>query len=58
MAAALAEAAMAGDTSAVELDADFVQRMQLAGRIPEFIGLVERIIGQSEDATSAGADIH
>jgi HD-like signal output (HDOD) protein/ActR/RegA family two-component response regulator len=58
MAAALAEAAMAGDTAAVELDADFVQRMGLAGRMPEFIGLVERIIGQSEDATSAGADIH
>jgi HD-like signal output (HDOD) protein len=40
MAAALAEAAMAGDTASVELDAEFVQRMSLAGRIPEYIGLV------------------
>jgi HD-like signal output (HDOD) protein/ActR/RegA family two-component response regulator len=58
LAAALAEAAMAGDTSAVELDPGFVERMNLAGRMPEFIGLVERIIDQSDETSNAGADIH
>jgi HD-like signal output (HDOD) protein/ActR/RegA family two-component response regulator len=54
-AAALAEAAMSGDTSSVELDADFVQRMNLAGRLPEYIGLVERIIGQTDSVPAAAS---
>ncbi|HEY2736179.1 MAG TPA: HDOD domain-containing protein, partial [Polyangiales bacterium] len=56
-ATALAEAAMTGDVSAVELEPAFVTRMNLTGRMPEFIGLVERIIGQSEPA-AIGTDIH
>jgi hypothetical protein len=56
-ATALADAAMMGDVSTVELDPAFVTRMNLAGRMPEYIGLVERIIGQSEPAAT-GTDIH
>jgi HD-like signal output (HDOD) protein/ActR/RegA family two-component response regulator len=51
IAAALAEAAMHGDLSAVELDPDLIARKNLQGRLPELIERVERIIGA--DVTAA-----
>jgi HD-like signal output (HDOD) protein/ActR/RegA family two-component response regulator len=59
IAAALADAAMTGDTAAVELDADLVERMDLKGRLPEFIAIVERVIGHPDSRDSnSSADVH
>lgn len=55
LAAALSDAAMSGDTSAVELDADFVTRKNLQGRLPDLIERVDRIIGAGEEAESQSA---
>jgi HD-like signal output (HDOD) protein len=62
LATALAEAAMSGDVSAVEIDADFIQRMNLQGRMPELIAMVERVAGSSksdeEPTPKPGARVH
>jgi HD-like signal output (HDOD) protein/ActR/RegA family two-component response regulator len=59
IAASLADAAMTGDTAAVELDADLVQRMDLTGRLPEFIAMVERVISHPDARDSnPSADVH
>jgi HD-like signal output (HDOD) protein len=52
IAAALAEAAMHGDLSAVELDADLLARKNLQGRLPELIERVERVIGAEVPVTN------
>jgi HD-like signal output (HDOD) protein len=49
VAAALADAAMQGDLSGVQLDAAFVSRKNLEGRLPDLIARVERLIGTDED---------
>jgi HD-like signal output (HDOD) protein/ActR/RegA family two-component response regulator len=54
IATALAEAAMTGDLSDVELDSGLMQRMNLQGRMPELTALVERVIGQT-DSLGPGA---
>ena len=59
VASALAEAAMTGDLAAVELDPDLVVRMNLQGRLPEFIAMVERVIGRPENGDSnPAAGVH
>jgi HD-like signal output (HDOD) protein len=61
LAAALAAAAMTGDTSAVDLDPQFLQRYNLQGRLPEFIALVDRITGAGDgaaDGDKPGARVH
>lgn len=55
LAAALSDAAMSGDTSAVELDAEFVTRKNLQGRLPDLIERVDRIIGASDEVESVSA---
>jgi HD-like signal output (HDOD) protein len=61
IAVALAEAAMNGDPSEVDLDPDFIARKKLEGRLPELIQNVERIIGAEapqDDETKPSAHVH
>jgi len=61
IAAALAEAAMTGDLSSVELDPELIARKNLQGRLPDLIQRVERIIGADAPATDeakSSAPVH
>jgi HD-like signal output (HDOD) protein/ActR/RegA family two-component response regulator len=61
IAVALADAAMRGDPSEVDLDPEFLARKQLEGRLPELILKVERIIGTEvppDDETKPSAQVH
>lgn len=61
IAAALAEAAMNGDVSAVELDPELIARKNLQGRLPELFERVERIIGAdapADDENKPSAPVH
>jgi HD-like signal output (HDOD) protein/ActR/RegA family two-component response regulator len=63
LASALAEAAMTGDPAAVEIDPMFLERMNLHGRLPELIQLVERVVSRGSDPappmqSKSGAPVH
>jgi hypothetical protein len=62
LAAALAEAAMTGDTSAAEIDPGFITRKSLQGRLPELIARVDNILGAdqgtSDDEVTSPARVH
>ena len=52
IAAAFADAAMAGDVASVVLDEAMLVRLGLAGSLPELIATVERIINRPDDEVS------
>ena len=59
LAAALADAAMTGDVASVALDPGLMERLNLQGRLPEFISIVERVIGSPDNRDSnPSADVH
>jgi HD-like signal output (HDOD) protein len=62
LAAALAEAAMTGDTSSAEIDPGFIARKNLQGRLPELIARVDNILGADDgagdDEITSSARVH